>query len=84
MPILKNQADVDVIGLVVSVDRKEKGPDGKNALKGLEDEFGFQTHSIVNIHEIVEELSEPSDDRLFYLNDGIKEQIAAYLNRYGA
>ena len=56
LPIVKAQGDVDVIGLVVSVDRMERGQGEKSALQEIRDTYGFKTTAIVTMAEVVEHL----------------------------
>ncbi len=49
IPMLKAIADVTIAGLVVSVDRMEKGTGTKGALTELKDEFNIPAFSIVSL-----------------------------------
>ena len=42
LPILKAQGEVDVLGLVVSVDRMERGQGEKSALAEIEEKYGLR------------------------------------------
>ncbi|MBQ1333629.1 MAG: orotate phosphoribosyltransferase, partial [Lachnospiraceae bacterium] len=54
MPIIRAQADVEVAGLLVSVDRMERGRDTeKSALKAIGEKYGMKTASIVTMQEVV-------------------------------
>ncbi len=54
LPILKAQGNVDVLGLVVSVDRMERGQGEKSALMEIEEKYGLKTTAIVTMAEVVE------------------------------
>ena len=55
IPKLKAEADVEVVGLVLSVDRMEKTKDSDtSAVKAVEAEFGFPVFAIANVREIFE------------------------------
>lgn len=56
MPILKSQGDVNVEGLIISVDRMERGKTEKSALTQIREEFGFKTCAIVTMAEVREYL----------------------------
>ncbi|MDA3847667.1 MAG: orotate phosphoribosyltransferase [Vallitaleaceae bacterium] len=84
MPMLKAQADVDVLGLIISVDRMEKGKGEKSALKELEEAFGFEACAIVTMSEVVEYLHNKTVEGKVYIDDAIKERIDAYYEIYGA
>ena len=49
MPILKAQGDVKVLGLVVSVDRQERGAGEKSALREIAETYGMKTCAIVTM-----------------------------------
>ena len=70
---------VDVIGLVVSVDRMEKGKTEKSAISELSATFGLKGAPIVNMAEVVEYLSEKGQ----LTQDNIKK-INDYYAVYGA
>jgi orotate phosphoribosyltransferase len=77
VPILRGAAAVELAGLVVSVNRQERGAGERTALAELAQEFAMPTHAIVTLDEILEHLGERlgTDDR---------ERIAAYRAQYGA
>ncbi len=54
LPILYGKAAVEVVGIVVAVDRMEKGRKAIPASDEIFEEFGIPTFSIVNIKEILE------------------------------
>ena len=83
MPILKAQANVDVMGLIISVDRMEKGKGEKTALKELEETFNFETCAIVTMEEVVEYLHNRSIDGVIYIDDEMRASIKAYYEIYG-
>jgi len=83
VPIIKSCAGAEVVGLVVSVDRMERGTGEKSALAELRDEFGFSAFSIVNMEEIVEYLHNREIDGSVVLDDGIMEKIVEYRRVYG-
>lgn len=83
MSLLKSVADVNVLGLVVSVDRMEKGQGSKSALQEISEEFGIQTHSIVNLDDIVEYLYNKEIDGKILIDDSMKSKIDDYRAQYG-
>lgn len=84
IPILKAQADVQVAGLIISVNRMEKGQGSKTALAEVEEEFGIKTMSIVNIREIVAHLYGKEINGKVILDDGMRAKIDDYMAQYGA
>jgi len=84
VPMLKAQANVDVLGLIISVDRMEKGKGDKSALKEIKETYGFETCAIVTMEEVVEYLYNRPMDGIVYIDDEIKAAIDAYYALYGA
>ncbi len=84
VPVLRNQADVQLAGLIVSVDRQERGPGGGSALAEVGAEFGMPTLSIVTLDDIVEHLTGREVNGALILTPDILERIEAYRAEYGA
>lgn len=64
IPKLKAEANVEVIGLVLSVDRMEKTKDSDtSAVKAVEAEFGFPVFAIANVKEIFSRPAHPERRR---------------------
>ena len=84
LPIIKAQGDVEPIGLVVSVDRMERGQGTKSALKEIEENYGLQTTAIVTMAEVVEHLYNKEYKGRVVIDDKLKAAIDAYYEQYGA
>lgn len=84
MPILKEQGNVDVIGLIISVDRMEKGKGEKSALVELKEKFGFKTTAIVTMAEVIEYLYNKEINGKVIIDDEMKHKIEEYYDIYGA
>ncbi len=84
VPILKAQGDVDLMGLVISVDRMERGTGEKSALAEIEEEFGFATTAIVTMADVVEHLYGREINGEVLIDDARKAAIDAYYELYGA
>ena len=84
LPIIKAQGDVTVLGLVVSVDRMERGQGEKSALKEIEEQFGFKTTAIVTMADVVEHLYNKEYKGRVVIDDKLKAAIDAYYEQYGA
>ena len=54
LPILKEQADVDITALIISVDRMEKGKGELSAVQEVKRDFGINVYSIVTMEDIIE------------------------------
>lgn len=84
MPILKSQGDVNVEGLIISVDRMERGKTEKSALTQIREEFGFKTCAIVTMAEVREYLYNKEINGKVLIDDEINKRIDAYYEQYGA
>lgn len=84
MPILKSQGDVDVKGLIISVDRMERGQGEKSALSEIREKFEFKTCAIVTMAEVIEYLYNKEVNGTVLINDEIKARIDDYYAQYGA
>ena len=84
-PILKSQADVEIKGLMVSLNRMERGLDSeKSALAEIKEKYGFETNAIVTMEEVVSCLYNKPYKGTVYIDDTLKCAIDAYYEQYGA
>lgn len=83
MPIIKAQGDVDVVGLVVSVDRMERGKGEKSALAEIKETYGLETTAIVTMEEVVEHLYNKPYNGNIIIDDTLKAAIDSYYEQYG-
>ncbi len=77
VPKVRNAAQVEIVGLMVSLNRNEKGKGNKTALSEIAELYGFPTAAIVSMPEVIEYLDDQLDPEL-------KERIDAYYQEYGA
>ncbi len=84
-PILKGQADVEIKGLMVSLNRMERGlTSDKSALEEIKEKYGFDTNAIVTMEEVVECLYNKPYQGKVYIDDTLKNSIDEYYKQYGA
>ena len=83
MPIIKAQGDIDVIGLIISVDRMERGKGDKAASYELKEAFGLNTYAIVTMSEVVEYLYNREIHSKVIIDDEMKLRIEDYYKIYG-
>ncbi|MCD7862185.1 MAG: orotate phosphoribosyltransferase [Lachnospiraceae bacterium] len=84
-PILKAQADVEIKGLMVSLNRMEKGSDGKvSALREIKEKYGIEASAIVTMAEVTEYLYNRPCHGEIVIDDTLKAAIDAYYAQYGA
>lgn len=82
-PILKEQADVTIVGLMVSLNRQEKGKTEISALDEIRETYGFKTGAIVTMQEVVEHLYNRECNGKVLIDDALKASIDAYYEQYG-
>lgn len=83
-PIIKAQADVEVKGLMVSLNRMEVGKGGtKCALDEIQELYGIETNAIVTMAEVVEYLEGREYRGKVIIDDTLKAAIGAYYEEYG-
>lgn len=83
LPIIKAQGDVEVGGLVVSVDRMERGQGEKSDLTEISEKYGMKTTAIVTMEEVVEHLYNKPYKGKVIIDDKLKAAIDAYYDQYG-
>ena len=84
-PIIVAQADVRIRGLMVSLNRMEKGPGGTiSALEEIREKYGFETGAIVTMQEVVQCLYNRPYKGQVYIDEARKNAIDEYYKVYGA
>jgi len=84
-PIIKAQGDVEIKGLMVSLNRMEVGLGGvKSALDEIHDKYGFEAKAIVTMEEVTEHLYNRECQGRVVIDDAMKSAIDAYYVQYGA
>ena len=83
-PIIKAQADVEIKGLMVSLNRMEKGQGEKSALCEIKEKYGFDANAIVTMADVVEYLYQKEYQGTVYIDEERKKQIDDYYAVYGA
>ena len=83
-PIIKAQGNVEVVGLMVSLNRMERGKGEKCALDEIKELYGFPTAAIVSMSDVVECLYNKECQGKVVIDDTLKAAIDAYYEQYGA
>ena len=84
-PIIRAQANVEIRGLMVSLNRMEVGKGGvKSALDEIKELYGFDAKAIVTMEEVVEYLYNRPCQGKVRIDDAMKAAIDAYYVEYGA
>ena len=78
LPKLRAAADVDIPGMVITVDRMEKGTGELSAVQEAKRDFGVTVYSIVNMEDIINAIENDIVPGKEYL-----EKMREYRNTYG-
>lgn len=82
-PIIQAQGDVEIKGLMVSLNRMERGKGEKSALEEIQEKYGFPAHAIVSMAEVIEALYNKPCKGQIIIDDAMKVSIDAYYEQYG-
>ena len=83
-PILKAQGDIEIRGLMVSLNRMERGKGEKSALEEITELYGIPANAIVSMADVVEHLYNRECGGRVVIDDTLKAAIDAYYEQYGA
>ena len=83
VPKVKGAADVTIVGLMVSLNRCERGKGDKSALEEVKELYGFETDAIVSMEEVVEYLYNKECQGKVLIDDEMKKAIDDYYALYG-
>ena len=83
-PIIQAQGDVTIKGLMVSLNRMERGKGEKSALVEIQEKYGFPANAIVSMSDVVEHLYNKPCNGKVVIDDEIKAAIDKYYEEYGA
>ena len=83
-PIVTGAANVEIKGLIVSLNRMEVGKGGVvTAQQEVQEKYGFPVASIVSMAEVVELLSDPAREGGPVIDEAMKAAIDTYYEQYG-
>ena len=82
-PIIKAQGDIEIAGLIVSLNRLERGKGDKSALEEVQELYGFKANAIVTMADVVEYLYNRECLGQVVIDDKLKAAIDAYYEQYG-
>lgn len=84
VPKVKGAADVEIVGLMVSLNRMEVGLGGQmSALDEIREKYGFEARAIVTMAEVVEYLYNKECQGKILIDDAMKAAIDEYYEQYG-
>lgn len=85
VPKVRGAANVEIVGLMVSLNRMERGIQSeKSALDEIKERYGFPTAAIVSMADVIEHLYNKPYNGKVYIDDALKTAIDAYYKEYGA
>jgi orotate phosphoribosyltransferase len=84
VPLLQAAAKIHLAGLLVGVDRMEKGSGERSALQEVHEAYGMPACAIVTLSDVVEHLHNRALDGRVVLDDTLKASIDTYRAQYGA
>ena len=85
VPKVRGAANVEIVGLMVSLNRMERGIQSeKSALDEIKERYGFPTAAIVSMADVIEHLYNKPYNGKVYIDDALKAAIDAYYKEYGA
>ena len=84
LEILRNIANAQVVGLLVSVDRRERLENGLSALAQVEQEYGLKTASIISINDIIAYLEIDANRVALGQGPELLQRVHAYRKEWGA
>ena len=82
-PILKAQGNVEIKGLMVSLNRMERGKGDKSALEEIQETYGFPANAIVTMEDVITYLYNRPCQGKIQIDDKMKAAIDAYYEEYG-
>ena len=82
LPVLMSAAKVEVPGLVISVDRMERGKGDLTAIQEIKRDFGITTFPIVTVCDILETLSGKEVGGKILIDAHIRRRMEQYMADY--
>ncbi|MGY9083813.1 MAG: orotate phosphoribosyltransferase [Acidimicrobiales bacterium] len=83
VPVMQAAADIELTGLVISVDRAERGTGQLSGLAQVGEDFGMSTFSIVTVHEVIEHLAGRVIEGTVALDEQRVDAMHGYLSQWG-
>ena len=84
LPLIQKDGRAKVVGLVVSVDRMEKGSGERSALREIREEFGIKTTAIASFADLIEFLETEEGSGYLQRDKTLLSRMKEYREKYGA
>lgn len=81
--LLRAAAAVEIVGVIISVDRQERGAGAQSAVQEIAETYGFPVKAIASLDDIIEDLRERADEGAPLVTDEVIQAIEAYRAEYG-
>ena len=75
--VLINQFDAKIVGIIVSIDRKEKGSEKLSAIEEIYKKYKVPVKSIINLDNIIDFLKKDTE------NKKVLDEMLGYKQKYG-
>ena len=83
LDLLKAEGNPKIIGIIISVNRKEKGTEKKSAIQELEETLKIKIVSVIDFDDIVKHLHNKKIKGQVLLNDELYNKMMEYKKEYG-
>jgi orotate phosphoribosyltransferase len=84
LPLIEAGGKAKVVGLVVSVDRMEKGAGERPALREIREEYGLKTAAIVSVLDLIAYLETEAGAAYVAQDAALLGRMREYREKYGA
>ena len=84
LAILNAHNSPHVAGVLVAVDRREKGNSDLSAIDEVKRQFNLPVAAIVDVRDIIAHLHNHPLDGTVHIDDAIRQRMEAYLTQFGA
>jgi orotate phosphoribosyltransferase len=84
LPLIQGAGKAKAVGLVVSVDRMEKGAGDRPALREIREDFGLKTTAIVSVLDLIAYLRTPEGAAYLAEDASLLDRMLEYRAKYGA
>ena len=84
LPLIEVGGKAKAIGLVVSVDRMEKGAGERPALREIREEYGLKTSAIVSVLDLIAYLETEEGSAYLKQDAALLARMLEYREKYGA
>lgn len=82
LPILKKAADVHICGLIIAVDRMERGQEDRSAVQEIYEDYGIPVLPIVTIRDILDMMSSKGGTRESKIPTDTEIRMREYMDKY--